>query len=758
MLKITGYTDRVSVHPGEKLELKVNCEYEAYELDIVRVVQGDTSPAAPPLKLEAIDGTRNVLPGRPQKIIAGSLGIVDSMPMVRSDAAFGFQAYVYPTTPKKGPQTIVSQFDPETGDGTVLGVDESGAATFEVASGGEIHRLSARHEMVERQWYFVAGSWEPGSGAMTIVQLPLRPIPTLERGDVGTQVVTGLSTSSGGRTVPLTFGARLTGFDDGREMGERHFNGKIDRPRVLNAALSVEAMLEMQCDTWTDALRSNLVGAWDFAAGMQSDRFADTSGMGRNGRLVNMPTRAVTGHNFEGETMSWQQAPSQWSAVHFHDDDLYDARWKSDFVYVVPEGLRSGIYAFRLRAQSNDSSQSEVEEQFVTFVVRPPKGRATAKLLYLFPLATYMAYANEHFGTDDGLVELHLNRALVLHPHQVFLNEHREYGHSLYDLHSDGSGVYYSSRLRPVLNMRPKVESNHGARPSNLWLMNADTHITDWLEHIDVDYDVGTDEDLHLEGEALLSRYTAVVTATHPEYYSAEMWKAVHDYTQHGGRFMYLGGNGFYWRIAFNPELPGIIETRRAEGGSRAWEPPTGEYYHAFTGEYGGMWRRQGERAPNNLVGVGFAAQGFDKSAPYHRTKASYAPRVGFIFEGIQGEVLGDFGLIGGGAAGMEVDRYDVSLGSPPHAVVLASSGKQTEAHVLVLEDMLFNFMGTTGNISDDVRSDLVFFESGKGGAVFSTGSIAYAGALSHNSYQNNISRLTENVLRRFLDSTPFPG
>jgi N,N-dimethylformamidase len=41
------------------------------------------------------------------------------------------------------------------------------------------------------------------------------------------------------------------------------------------------------------------------------------------------------------------------------------------------------------------------------------------------------------------------------------------------------------------------------------------------------------------------------------------------------------------------------------------------------------------------------------------------------------------------------------------------------------------------------------------GGAVFSTSSIAWAGALSHNGYQNNVSRLTENVIRRFLDPAP---
>ena len=50
----------------------------------------------------------------------------------------------------------------------------------------------------------------------------------------------------------------------------------------------------------------------------------------------------------------------------------------------------------------------------------------------------------------------------------------------------------------------------------------------------------------------------------------------------------------------------------------------------------------------------------------------------------------------------------------------------------------------------------MTFFETPVGGAVFSTGSIAWSGALSHNNYCNNISQITENVLRRFIQQAPF--
>jgi len=50
------------------------------------------------------------------------------------------------------------------------------------------------------------------------------------------------------------------------------------------------------------------------------------------------------------------------------------------------------------------------------------------------------------------------------------------------------------------------------------------------------------------------------------------------------------------------------------------------------------------------------------------------------------------------------------------------------------------------------VHADMVYVPYPNGGAVFATGSISYAGCLSHNRYDNNISRITANVLKRFLE------
>jgi N,N-dimethylformamidase len=218
---------------------------------------------------------------------------------------------------------------------------------------------------------------------------------------------------------------------------------------------------------------------------------------------------------------------------------------------------------------------------------------------------------------------------------------------------------------------------------------------------------------------------------------------------------MYMGGNGFYWRIAHHPARRGVIEVRRAEGGVRAWDAEPGEAHHSFTGEYGGLWRRNA-RAPQRLFGVGFISQGFDKCSYYRRTQAADNLRVSWMFEGVKGELIGDFGVLQDGAAGLEIDAADPRLGTPAHALVVARSENHSNTYELVAEEVLVPHGATDAVINPDIHSDITFFETPNGGAVFSVGSIAYAGSLGWNGFQNNLFRLTTNVLERFKDPAPF--
>jgi N,N-dimethylformamidase len=292
---------------------------------------------------------------------------------------------------------------------------------------------------------------------------------------------------------------------------------------------------------------------------------------------------------------------------------------------------------------------------------------------------------------------------------------------------------------------------------------NADLHLVDWLEAKRFEYDVITDEDLHHEGAALLSPYKVVLTGSHPEYWSLAMLEGLQAYLEGGGRLMYLGGNGFYWVTALDPESQHLVEVRRW-GGTQAWRAEQGEYYLSTTGEMGGLWRFRG-RAPQALVGVGFTAQGDGRGVAYVRQPASTDTRAAFIFEGIgPDERIGDFPslVMDYGAASVEVDRFEHALGTPAHALLVATAaGLPTcpslpcTAYVHLVEEINSE---NAGPVAALMRADMTFFEYPNGGAVFSVGSIGWDGALSYNGYRNTVSRVTENVLKRFAADGPLPG
>lgn len=372
--------------------------------------------------------------------------------------------------------------------------------------------------------------------------------------------------------------------------------------------------------------------------------------------------------------------------------------------------------------------------------------------MFLAPTNTYLAYGNEkliHAVWDDpNFVEKSTDTEVVVRPMDRYLLDHPELGASIYDHHPDGSGICCSSRLRPLLTVRP------GYR---MWLhgqerhFSADLHLIEWLELQGIAYDVATDEDLHVDEDDALRDYAVVLTGGHPEYWTGPMLDALERYLARGGKLMYLGGNGFYWVTAMDRDQPHFIEVRRGYSGIRAWTSHPGEITLATTGEPGGLWRHRG-RTPNSLCGIGFAAEGWGGATGYVRMPDSEDPRAAFVFDGIApDEIIGDFGYVMGGAAGDEIDRLDHSLGSPRETLRLATTElRHTDYYQLVVEDCAFVLPGLGGTQEPKVRADITYLEDAGGGAVFSVGSINWIGSLMWNGGDNNVSRMTRNVLQRF--------
>jgi N,N-dimethylformamidase len=496
------------------------------------------------------------------------------------------------------------------------------------------------------------------------------------------------------------------------------FNGKIEAPEIL--------------------VDGALIAKWDFAQSISS--LSVKAHTGPDLLLRNAPTRGVTGCKWDATEFCWRHKPAHYAAILFHDDDIYDFGWDKDFEFVVPDDMPSGIYIMRIEAEGHYDA--------MPFFVCPPLGKRRADLCVLVSTFTYTIYGN-HARPDFAPSWLEKISAWNAYPNNP--SEYRHYGLSTYNNHTDGSGICHASHKRVLFNLRPGYLTFGEASCSGLRHFQADSHLIAWLHNQDITYDIVTDDELDRDGVAAISGYKAVLTGSHPEYHTSATLDALKDYRDNGGGLIYLGGNGFYWRIVRHSEDPTLLEIRRSEDGLRAWASEPGEYYNAFDGSYGGLWRRNG-RPPQKLVGIGFTAQGNFVGMPYKRV--NYDKSMDWVFDGINGELLGDFGFSGHGAAGFELDRRDEKLDEGEDIITLAQSYDEGNRFILVPEEMLTHLTNLSGSPEADAkRADMVYFKTANGGQVFAVGSITFCGSLPWNNYDNNISTLLRNVVRKFVGS-----
>jgi len=719
-LDVVGYADPLCVVAGEKIAVAVSSRSERYHAELVRL-GGDERAAvtARPQAWELV-GERV---GRMQRLERGSYLRVDDAGAIARLDAFSLVLWLQVTSEPGRARGIASFATADPGRSWRLGLDarnrlaywHDGRLLLAASRVLEAHAWCAVHLVVDRAEGTVRIGWTHTAGG-------------------GETAAIGLSAAApphDGAPAELLLAA-------GHGLSEGvvdHLNGKLEQPCLYREALSERALERPD-------LLSSPYAAWILAPGGHPERAPDAGPAGLHGELVNGPTRCVTGHLWRGHEVDWRRAPWEYAAVHFHDDDLDDARWEADLRWRVPEDAPSGVYAVRLRGAAG--------EDHVPFVVSPSQRRPAHDVAVLIPTFSYLAYANEHNGWHAPTFEIPgLPRESLLArvtPQDRFAAEQRLL--SLYELHSDGSGVCLSSSRRPLMNMRPWYRMPLIDSPHQL---GADLELLAWLESAGFEHDVLTDHHLHAVGVEALRRHRVVVLGSHPEYRSEAMLDALAQYLDDGGRVMYLGGNGLYWVTAQDPDRPWLVEVRRGHNGTRCWTSAPGDVHLQSTGEIGGLWRHRG-RAPQRLVGLGFTAQGFDASRPYEATAAARDPRAAFLFDGIDLErPIGDAGSVLGGAGGFELDRADVLLGTPRHALVVAQARGHSASYQAAVEEIEVSDSLQGGPVNERVRSDVVFYETPSGGAVFSTGSIAWCGALGANGGDNAAARLTANALRGFV-------
>jgi len=702
---IAGYSDKLSVRPSETITFFVSSRAGSdFKATLHRSISADPNPDGPGIVEQdaSIYFRSSSFASRYQGFTPGSFAQSTTDLRAKINTDLLIKLWFMPTVLVSADQTLIAW-----GHVSVI-LDSQGIITAKLPGGMSV---STTVEVKCNQWHSLELT-VLASGMMT---LDVKSMMTAKanigdtkssRTELGIAQMFPLSV-----TAPVRIAA---GFGD----APCCFNGKIEAPEIL--------------------VDGALIAKWDFAQSISS--LSVKAHTGPDLLLRNAPTRGVTGCKWDATEFCWRHKPAHYAAILFHDDDIYDFGWDKDFEFVVPDDMPSGIYIMRIEAEGHYDA--------MPFFVCPPLGKRRADLCVLVSTFTYTIYGN-HARPDfapSWLEKISLWNAYPNNP-----SEYRHYGLSTYNNHTDGSGICHASHKRVLFNLRPGYLTFGEASCSGLRHFQADSHLIAWLHNQDIAYDIVTDDELDRDGVAAISGYKAVLTGSHPEYHTSATLDALKDYRDNGGGLIYLGGNGFYWRIVRHSEDPTLLEIRRSEDGLRAWASEPGEYYNAFDGSYGGLWRRNG-RPPQKLVGIGFTAQGNFVGMPYKRV--NYDKNMDWVFDGINGELLGDFGFSGHGAAGFELDRRDEKLDEGQDIITLAQSYDEGNRFILVPEEMLTHLTNLSGSPEADAkRADMVYFKTANGGQVFAVGSITFCGSLPWNNYDNNISTLLRNVVRKFVGS-----
>jgi len=761
---LVGYASELSVRPGDDIEFMVNAVHGGeYRADLVRVINGESQSQYGNLfEVKPVAASfEGRYKGSAQPLNLGSYVHVADASALNGLDSFAVGAWIYPVfdpteyqppdlenpdpfhpptltmAPRilKQPQTIVSRFDATTDAGWALRISADFRLEFVVGSGdGKLVVARAPAQLRDWDWAYVAASYDAKRGSITVHlrEKPYAPGDVFTARQVEAQAAVGAIPQAG----PLRIAAARGGPGAAKARFEKPvhiFNGRIQDVRITNRAIDAIEIDALAAEQSPAALKEAVIVDFDFGREIGTARAIDIASSGLLGAVVNLPNRAVRGRFWDGSTIRWTDEPDDYDAITFYCDDLYDAEWKSDFRFTVPADLASGVYAARL-------TQGDFVE-YITFFVAAPRGKPGAKVAFWASDFNYLAYSNISLGVTarKNYVGHNFNEADI-----VFMRDNIEYGTGgVYNTHVDGRNFGYGTRKRPDLHMKPGALTYNFAQ---------DMHTVAFLEQFGIEYDVITDELVDREGVDLLNQYRVVLSASHPEYVTTKIIDSVAAYTAQGGRFLYLGGNGYFWSVGQHSELPGVVE-------SRNFFDVADRYL--TSGQRGGLMIETG-RHTGPVFGNVMSGMIFNGSSPYRILEDAKNPRAAWIFAGTtEGTVFGDYGVdrVHGGAAGFEIDKFDPNNGAPRHALHLATSGALRPK----IEDVKLSIMPLSIHYhpaATDIhaRADIVFFETPNGGAMFSTGSITWMSSAPQNHYKNDVARITLNVVKRFLSAEPFPA
>ena len=504
-IQLLGYSDKLSVRPGETVSFKISSTLKKkFTASLKRSISAYPNPKGVGIIEE--DASKyfktTSYPSREQTFKPGSY-VVSKKPIKTSiKKNLTLLVIIFPTLSSSKDQSIMAI------DNIEIYINSKGSSAIRVGK----KSISIKEPLELRSWYKIKVKISI-NGDVSISQKILKYKDKKEIINKGKLIINKNISGKVSLAAIIAKG-----------VASNYFNGKIESPQIV--------------------VDNKIVGDWDLSSNTSST-IVDSI-IGPKLILKNFPTRAVTGSKWDSSEMNWQHKSKHYAAIHFHEDDIYDFEWDTDFKFIVPKNMPSGIYVIKIKCDEHEDS--------MPFFVAPTINSSKAKICVLISTFTYSIYGN-HARVDYDSSWLNRIKEWNAYPHNPA--NHKEYGLSTYNYHSDGSGICHASHRRPLFNIRPGYITFGGSESpcSGLRHFQADSHLISWLHAKGFKYEIITDEQLHQDGFKAIKNYKTVITGSHPEYHTKETLDALRDYRDNGGSLNYLGGNGFYLRIAVHKRI-----------------------------------------------------------------------------------------------------------------------------------------------------------------------------------------------------------
>ncbi len=711
-----------SIAAGTDIEFRVSSSVP-YELNVVKLGSEPEDRESDPVLATFTDNVAKVQPIRPGSYVH----VENGLPTERPLHAMTLECWVRPFS-LSGWQGLITQHDYPENCGIGLLIND-GKIAFHTDAGGKF-TASALHYtkpdlLKTQEWQHVAATWDGNVKRVFIDGKPVAEWP-----------YTG--TVRAGKTA-----LRLGAYAD-KGLAQNCYNGDIAMVAIYDRALDPIQLQERVKDRGLSMPKENSVlSCWPFTE-ERGSRVADAGVDARDGRIINRGTWMIGGPSFDASAIDRHDASyyptkdvTRGHGLRLASDELYDARWKVNHRFRIPEASKSGVYAGRFDFEIDGKPM----RYFSTFIVLRPESRPKAPLAVLMSTNTWLAYNSAPFPINHGqaMTMMGTGGLSTTHPDAATYSGYRD--------HRNGQPTYKIGLKLPWPSACPnKTYINQ----SYSHLMRGERFLHLWLDQNGYEYDVFTDRDLDRNPE-LLSGYQAVIINGHSEYWSARAYNGLDAYLSGGGDALVLSGNTMFWRVSFD-ESDEVMEVRKYGtriGGRKLAQ--VGELYHSHDFKRGSLMRFCGYPAWKvvglTCIGWGGAFKPYQVNEPDHflfntphRVGLKKGDTFGFI-NPKTGAVGHEFDVRLSTLQRATADPAIKQLAEPEGIVTVASSG---DARAVID----YNAEGHKKRIGNDKTiAEIIYWERPQGGRVFHTGSIATAWGVYHD---ESMSKLLMNVLHHF--------